>query len=308
VTPTLTLTIATHQLLALRRQRVFAALLGSFVIVSALAGLLGWSSNHTIVRVYDEAAKLMAATGQPPPPNPFLLKPALSLLSNMVVYVPLVGALFALVLGHLSIVEDEANGLGRLLFSRQVSRTQYAMGKVINAGAVLAIALCASLIVSAVSLLFVNKGVAASDVGRLGAFYALSWLYLMSFVLIGMIAVLVTRRRSLALLTAMRAWLVITFVVPQFTSGLRPTQSLNPIIEPIGTSQRFFQITAHAQPVSMVEQYKAAAAVILSTAPSESIGHLALRLLPIVALAGALLLVTLTLVQRHDFSRSASNE
>lgn len=301
-------TIATYQLLALRRQRVFAALLGSFVVVSALAGLLGWSSNHTIVRVYNQAAHLMAATGQPPPPNPFLLKPDLSLLSNMVVYVPLVGALFALVLGHLSIVEDEANGLGRLLFSRPVSRTQYAMGKVVAAATVLAVALSASLGVSIVSLLIVNKGMAAADVGRLGSFYALSWVYLMGFVLIGMIAVLVTHRRPLALLSAMGAWLVITFVVPQFTSGLRPTQSLNPIIEPIGTSQRFFQVTAHAQPFSVVEQYKAAAAVILNTAPSESIGQLGLRLLPIALLAGILLLVTLTLVQRHDFSRSASNE
>lgn len=301
-------TIATHQLVALRRQRVFAALLASFVLISALAGLLGWSSNHTIGRVYDEAAKLMTATGQPAPANPFLLKPALSLLSNMVVYVPLIGALFALVLGHLSVVEDEASGLGRLLFSRHITRTQYAMGKVTSAAAALAIALGASLVVSALSLLVVNHGLAVSEVARLGLFYALSWLYLMSFVLIGIIAVLVTRRRSLALLSAMGAWLVITFVVTQFTSGLRPTQSLNPIIEPIGTSQRFFQITAYGQPFSVVEQYKATAAVILNTAPNESTGQLVVRLLPVAALAVILLLITLALVQRHDFSRSASSE
>lgn len=301
-------TIATHQLVALRRQRVFAALLASFVLISALAGLLGWSSNHTIARVYDEAAKLMTATGQPSPANPFLLKTSLSLLSNMVVYVPLTGALFALVLGHLSVVEDEDGGLGRLLFSRHITRTQYAMGKVTSAAVALAIALCASLIVSALSLLIVNHAIAISDVARLGLFYALSWMYLMSFVLIGIIAVLVTRRRSLALLGAMGAWLVITFVVPQFTSGLRPTQSLNPIIEPIGTSQRFFQITAHGQPLSVVEQYKATAAVILNTAPAEPIGQLVLKLVPVAAMAAILMLITLKLVQRHDFSRSANNE
>ena len=301
-------TVASHQLVALRRQRVLAALIGSFVILSALAGVLGWSSNHTIGRVFDQAAKLLASTGQPPPPNPFLLKPALSPLSNMVVYVPLLGALFAIVLGHLSLSEDKASGIGRLLFSRHVTRTQYAVGKATSAATALALALCAGLVVSAASLLIVNRGVTISDIARLSAFYALSWLYLISFVLIGMIAVLLTRRQSLALLTAIGAWLVVTFFVPQFTSGLRPTQSLHPLIEPVGTSQRFFQITAHGQPFSVIEQYKATAAVILNTAPAESTAQIAVRLLPVTTLAAILVLITLRLVQRHDFSRGASDE
>lgn len=33
----------------------------------SLEHVLGWSSEHTIVRVYDEAVKLLAPTGQPAP-------------------------------------------------------------------------------------------------------------------------------------------------------------------------------------------------------------------------------------------------
>ena len=301
-------TIASHQVLSLRRQRVFLALLATLLTMTALAGVLGWSSHQTIVRVYDEAVKLLASTGKPAPPNPFLLKPTLSLLSNMVVYIPLIGALLALILGHLSIVDDETNGTGRLVFSRQITRTSYVLGKIASAAAVLAVVLAASLLVSVASLLVVNHTIAVGDLGRLGLFYALSWLYLMVFALIGMVTVLMTRRRSIALLSAMGAWLVITFVIPQFTSGLRPTQSLNPITDPASTSQTFFKVTSKLRPYSVVEQYKQASGQILQTATAESVGQTIQRILPIAGLVVVLALVTVRLVQHHDFSRSANSE
>lgn len=300
--------IAAHQMQSLRRQRVFLALLAILLTMTALAGVLGWSSHQTIVRVYEEAVRLLASTGKPAPTNPFLLKPPLSLLSNMVVYIPLIGALLALVLGHLSVADDETSGIGRLVFSRQLTRTSYVLGKVASAGAVLAVVLSASLLVSVGSLLVVNHALTGAAVARLGLFYALSWLYLMVFALIGMVAVLLTRRRSIALLSAMGAWLVITFVIPQFTSGLRPTQSLNPITDPASTSQTFFKITSKFRPYSIVEQYKQASGRILQTATPEPLGQSIQRVLPIAGLAILLAGLTIILVQRHDFSRSANSE
>lgn len=111
-------TIAWHQIRSFRRHQTFMATFAILLAMTALAGVLGWSSHHTIARVYDQAATLLADSGKPAPPNPFVLKPALSLLSNMVVYIPLIGALIALVLGHMCIVDDEVNGIGRLVFSR----------------------------------------------------------------------------------------------------------------------------------------------------------------------------------------------
>ena len=301
-------TVASHQVLSLRRQRVFLAMLATLLTMTALAGVLGWSSHQTIVRVYDEAVKLLASTGKPAPPNPFLLKPTLSLLSNMVVYIPLIGALLALIVGHLTIVDDETNGTGRLVFSRQISRTSYVLGKIASAAIVLAVVLTASLLVSVAALLVVNRTIAGADLARLLLFYGLSWLYLMVFALIGMVTVLMTRRRSIALLSAMGAWLVITFVIPQFTSGLRPTQSLNPITDPASTSQTFFKITSKFRPYSIVEQYKQASGQILQTATAESFGQTIQRITPIAGVAVVLILLTIRLVQHHDFSRSANSE
>ncbi|WP_392544383.1 ABC transporter permease [Oryzobacter telluris] len=300
--------VTTHRLRVLQRQRVVAAVGATLLVATALAGVLGWSSHQTIVRVYDEAARLLQSTGRPAPPNPFLLKPTLSALSNMVVYVPLVGALLALVLGHVSLADDESSGLGRLLFSRAVSRTQFALGTVLSVALVLLAVLAASLAVSLVSLLLVNGALSADDLGRLVVFFGLAWLYLLVFGLVGMVTVLLTRSRALALLLAIGVWLVVTFAVPQLTSGLRPVQSLNPVTEPVGTSQLFFEVTARARPLSVVEQFKTASAVVLDTAPTEPVGTTLVRVLPIAALAGLLLLAVLRLVGSHDWSRSASDE
>ncbi len=301
-------TIAEQQSLLLRRQHVTLVGLATMLAVTVMAGILGWSSHHTIVRVFDEAVRLQAAAGQPAPPNPFLLKPSLSLLSNMVVYIPLIGALLALVVGHLALAEDQGQATGRLLFTRQLTRSQYVLGKILAATRFLALTMAACALVSVAALLVVNRAVSPSEVGRLTGFYVLSWAYLTLFALIGMFTALLARRRSLALLSAMGVWLVITFVVPQITSGLRPPQSLNPLTEPVGTSQAFFRFTQRAQSLSIVEQYKTASGTILGTAPNPSTAETLLAIVPIAGAAILLTLLVLWKVQRHDYARSASDE
>lgn len=302
-------TVAAQQVTSLRRQRIFLALLVTLLAMTAMAGVIGWMSRETIVRVYDEAVRLLATKGQAAPPNPFLLKPTLSLLSNMSIYIPLIGALLALVLGHLSLADDQSTGIGRLIFSRQISRTSYALGKILAAAQVLAAVLAASFAVSILSLVAVNRAVPSlGDLVRLGLFYSLSWLYLVMFALIGMVTVLLTRRRSLALLAAMGVWLVLTFVTPQFTSGLRPTTSLNPITDPVSTTQPFFTATARARPFSISEQYKEASGRILETAPPESGASSARRVLPLAIEVAGLGTAATVLVRRHDYSMGPSNE
>lgn len=302
-------TVAAHQVFSLRRQRILVALLGPLVAMTALAGVLGWMSHNTIVRVYDEAVRLLSAEGRPAPPNPFELKPTLSMLSNMSIYIPLIGALLALVLGHVSLADDQSNGLGRLVFSRPVPRSSYVLGTMLAAAAVLAAILATSLIVSTVSLLLVNRAVpTATEFGRLTLFYGLSWLYLLLFALVGMVTVMLAQRRSLALLAAVGVWLVVTLAVPQFTSGLHPTASLNPVSDPVSTSQPFFGATAKARAFSVSEQYKTASAHILGTAPAESASGTARRVLPLAVSVAGLGLITTRLVRRHDYSKAASDE
>ncbi|MGK2880602.1 MAG: ABC transporter permease [Mycobacterium sp.] len=301
-------TVWAHQALTSRRQRVRLIGWSTLLTVTAMAGILGWSSHHTIVRVFDQAVQLQAAAGNPAPANPFLLKPSLSLLSNMVVYIPLIGALIALLVGHLALAEDQTNGMGRLIFTRPIARTHYALGKMLSVGQLLATVLAGCWALSLVALLVVNRTVSGPDLARLAGFYALSWAYLSVFALIGMLTALLIRRRSLALLSAIAVWIVVTFVLPQFVSGLRPTQSLSPISEPAGLSQAFFRVTNSAQPLSLVEGYKDAAGSILRTTPATPAAETAITVVPILIAAAILALLVLWRIHRHDYSRSASDE
>ena len=283
--------------------------MSTLLVVTALAGVIGWSSQQTVARVYHQAIPLLTSEGKPVPPNPVTLKPTLSLLSNMSIYIPLIGALMALVLGHLSLADDESGGVGRLIFSRGISRTSYLGGRVFGAGTVLALVSVISLLVSAISLVVVNGSVPSfAEAGRLVGFYAMSWLYMMIFALVGMVTVLISRRRSLALLSALAVWLVVTFAIPQFTSGVRPVALLNPVVPPVSASATFFQITAHARPLSLSEQYKSAAAQVLQTGQSGSAGSLVSQLLPLVVALLVLVALAAVLVLRHDYSRSGADE
>ena len=220
-----------------------------------------------------------------------------------------IGALLAIVVGHLAMAEDQANGLGRMIFTRRISRRSYAAGKIAAVAAGLAGMLAASLAVAVASLVLVNSTAPTlSELLRLAGFYALSWLYLMVFALIGMVTVLATRRRSLGLLSALGVWLIVTFAFPQVTSGLRPTASLNPINDPVSTSQAFFRFTAKARPASIGEQYKQASAGILQTASNEAVSHTIGRVIPLVLVLAALTAVTVLLVDRHDYARSTDGE
>lgn len=301
--------VAAQQVTVLRRQRTVLALVSVLVGVTVLAGVIGWSSAATITRVYDQAVLLLASQGRPAPPNPLGLKPPLALLSNMTIYVPMVGALLAIVVGHLSLSDEQTSGVAPLLHSRLLTRRDYLLGKVVAVAGLLAVALAASLVVAVVSLLVVN-GVfpGPGQLFRLLGFYGLSLLYLVVFALVAMVAVLLTRRRSLALLSALGVWLVVTFVVPQFTSGLRPTASLNPLSVPTGTSQTFFDLTSRVRNLSLSEDFKDASAQLLATAPGQPVAATLGQVAPLLVAALALAGLALVLVRSHDYSRSAADE
>lgn len=301
--------VAAQQLTVLRRQHTVVTVVAVLVGVTVLAGVLGWSSAATITRVYDQAVLLLASQGRPAPPDPLGLKPPLSLLSNMTIYVPVVGALLAIVVGHLSLSDEQTSGVARLLHSRLLTRRDYLLGKLVAVTGLLTAALAASLLVSGVSLVVVNRVFPTPDqLLRLLGFYGLSLLYLVVFALVAMVAVLLTRRRSLALLSALGVWLVVTFVVPQFTSGLRPTASLNPLSVPTGTSQTFFDITSRVRFLSLSEDFKDASGQVLATGAGQPATATVGQVVPLLVVAAALTGLALVLVRRHDYSRSAADE
>ncbi|MCP9487501.1 MAG: ABC transporter permease [Gaiellaceae bacterium MAG52_C11] len=305
--------IARQQLRLLSRSHTFLLLLLVLLGMTALSGYIGWSSHSTIIRVYDETVRTLTAAGKPAPPNPFADKPRLSLLNNMIIYVPLIGALLAIAIGNMSVTGDRQAGVTRVIFSRPVRRSSYFWGKLGASAAADAAIMAACLALSVIGLTLINHGLpTAQELLRLGLFYALSGLYLLLFVLIGIVAALLTRSRSLGLFAAVAVWVLITFATPQFTSGLRPVASLNPVTNPVAASHSgFFGVTSKAKPIAVNEQYKALSTRILSRGDDvvrAGFEKTAAELAPIVLLALLLGGWAYRLVRRHDFSEEAARD
>jgi ABC-type transport system involved in multi-copper enzyme maturation permease subunit len=289
------------------RRHTFVLMLGVLLLMTALSGYIGWSSHDTIVRVYDETVRELRAAGKPAPPNPFAGEPRLALLNNMIIYVPLIGALLAIVMGHSSVTDDRIAGVNRVIFSRPVKRAAYFRGKLGASAVALAAIMAACLALSAVALTLVNGDAPTGvELLRLVGFYALSALYLSLFALVGIVTALTFRSQSMGLFAAVAVWVLVTFATPQFTSGLRPVASLNPVTDPVTTSSSaFFDATSKAKPVAVNDQYKALASRILTADSPIEARTTSLRLAPLAAFALLLAAWARRLVGRHDFSEEA---
>ena len=308
-----TAVIARQHLRLLSRSQTFLLMLVVLLGMTALSGFIGWSSHATILRVYDETVKALTAAGKPVPPNPFAYKPRLSLLNNMIIYVPLIGALLAIVIGNMSITGDRQAGVTRVIFSRPVRRSSYFWGKVAGSALAGAVIMAACLLLSVIGLTLINHGLpTAPELMRLTAFYALSGLYLLLFALIGIVAALLTRSQSLGLFAAVAVWALITFATPQFTSGLRPVASLNPVTDPASVSHSaFFRATSRAKPLAVNEQYKALSTRLLSQGNDvirAGSGKTATQLAPILFLVLLLGGWAGRLIKRRDFSEETARD
>lgn len=302
--------IARHQLLTLTRQRTFILMLGVLLLMTALSGFIGWSSHATITRVYEETVRTLTAAGKPAPPNPFASQPRLTLLNNMIIYIPLIGALLAIVVGHISMMADRQAGVTRAIFSRPVARSSYFWGKLSASAIAIAVIMAACLVLSVVAVSLFNSGLpTGAEFLRLTLFYLLSGLYLMLFVLVGAITALLTRSQSMALFVAVAAWVLITFATPQFTSGLRPVASLNPVTDPVTTTNSaFFRATSKAKPISVGEQYKALSSRILTEGSAVAPVTTARQMAPIAIFTLLLAGGTSLLIRRHDFSEEGARD
>ncbi len=308
-----TAVIARQHLRLLSRSHTFLLMLVVLLGMTALSGFIGWSSHATILRVYDETVRTLTAAGKPVPPNPFAYKPRLSLLNNMIIYVPLIGALLAIVIGSMSITGDRQAGVTRVIFSRPVRRSSYFWGKVAGSAVAGTVIMAACLLLSVIGLTLINQGLpTASELLRLTLFYALSGLYLLLFALIGLVAALLTRSQSLGLFAAVAVWALITFATPQFTSGLRPVASLNPVTDPVAVSHSgFFRATSKAKPIAVNEQYKALSTRLLSQgndAIRAGFGKTAVQLAPVVFFVFLLGGWAHRLIRRHDFSEETARD
>lgn len=222
-------TVIVHELRALSRDRLVAGVFAVCLVMTALAGYIGYSSISVVNKAYDLALPHMSAVGHVVA-NPATGVSALSLQRNLPIYFFLVGSLLAIVLGYVVSIRDRVAGTTGLVLSRSVTRQQYAAAKSITAIAAMAACIAGSFIVAAVaSLLLPGLHLSLAQTGRLAVFFVITWVYTSVFAVIAVAAGLRLRNSMQVLLVPVVVWIVVGFVLPQLATTLEPTALLNPV-------------------------------------------------------------------------------
>ena len=252
------------------RERTVALLATLFVALVLISAWLGWQATATVDRIYLDAAAFLQKSGQPVPSNPVLDISPLSLMRNMAVYVALIGALSAIVIGNRLVGLDRKAGVLPLIGIRPFSRPTYAAGKIAAlAGLILLLALISGIIAVVTFLLLPSVVPNAAQWAQLAGFMGISALYMAIFGLVGLGTGAAARSETVGLLVPVTLWLTLTFILPQLTANLNPTAAINPIsaLAPPPDTPFFHAAGQILRPFSLADSYKFASASLLDYLP-----------------------------------------
>jgi ABC-2 type transport system permease protein len=207
--------IARKEMIDAFRNRLIVAALVMLVGLTLIAISIGAVTVHQRVAEYQQAAQVLQSLGRTDiPPMPSLNPIAVS--KNFINYLAMVGALLAMILGFTSINKERQAGTLNLILSRPVYRDQLLTGKMLGNAALLALLMGAVGVITWLALLTIG-GVAltAGQFIKLTLTMGMSWLYLLTFLLLAMFFSLWVRRGNQALLLTVVVWLVFAFIFPQ---------------------------------------------------------------------------------------------
>lgn len=226
-----TLTIASAEIRALFREKTMYSITVVFLFMTAMSAFIGWSTFTTTDAVYKASVVYLHANGVlSVPENPLISVPTLASFDNLIVYILLIGALLAVIIGHRSIMRERRSGILQVLFTRPIKKGSFVFGKILGLGSVLFGIIGVTAVITIVSSFFLPfQHLNTGDVVHLLIFFLLSFLYMLFFALCGLFFSIVTKSESLALFIPICIWVGITFVLPELATGLTPTALLNPV-------------------------------------------------------------------------------
>ncbi len=268
--------IAKEEIKILFREKIFFTLLGVFVVMSLISSFLGFMATNTTTSIYNSSVKFLIQKGiNNIPPNPMLSFGALTDFRNIIIYMFLIGALLAVVIGHRSFIRERKSGVLPILFSRPISSNTLFFGKALGIGiTIFSIILSAFLIGILSSLLLPYRHLLFDDILRLIIFYIFSFFYLLFFGFVGLLFAIKTKSESLALFIPICIWVGISFVLPEIISGQNPTALLNPIAMgqvQVQNSVFFSLMQTYLQPFSIGGQYTSFALQLINNTSQTSL-------------------------------------
>lgn len=203
------------------KDNIFLIITGLFVALSVVSVYIGTSTKHAEMQAYQDIIQLLKSQGAeslPPPPQIF----PLSVLSNIISYVSMIGAVVSIFLGFEAFSGERASGMLKLIAVRPVYRDQIVTGKLLGGGAVIGLLLAVILIFN-LFLFAVISGTAlsVSELARLLTFFILAFAYLMVFYVATLYVSMKTNDSGFGFLLMMILWITVSFVLPQLADSQR---------------------------------------------------------------------------------------
>jgi ABC-type transport system involved in multi-copper enzyme maturation permease subunit len=257
--------VAKNDIQHLLREKTFFLILIVFILISLASTYIGWASQHTVESVYQESAITLQLLGKTVPLSPFSNLPPLEIVKNMIIYIVLIGSLLAITIGHSIGTKDQKAGVVRILFSKPLTKKEFLIGKALSLGLILLAILTVSLTISAVSVGILSQ-MSVVLLMQLIGFYAISFFYTLGFGFLGLGFGLMKRNSAVALLSPIIIWVIITFALPEMSSALYPTGSLNPVLPQTDVLNSPVLSTVHNifYPFSISEHYRVFASGLLN--------------------------------------------
>lgn len=250
-----------HELRSAGRERLPQLLLMIFVGMTAASAFIGSAAKGTVTEVYNSAA----GQGLTSAANPFGNVPPLYYARNTVIYILLIGALLAIVIGVQSAMRDRRARTIDLVLTRRLSPAGYLGAKMTGISLSFLAILGTAALLSAVCISAVTGSIPAPDqLLRLLGLFGVAWLFLLFFVALGMLSGIHASSYTSALLVPIVIWSVIIFVLPLLGTAAHPVSLLNPVTPPTAPQTGLFALTESLTgPLSLGEQFKHVAALLL---------------------------------------------
>lgn len=214
--------IAGKELLDLRRDRLFAVLIGFLAIATLISVGVAAASFRTELDAYNLYVQQLAASGSTTAPAAPQLFP-LQLLRGGVEYLEILGALFAIVLGYGTVAKEKYRGTLQLLLSRPVGRFAIPAGKVLGLAVVWLVVVAALTVLTTLAILVIGTApLQGIDLVRILIAAVVAWVYLVfwSSLAIGITAL--SPRLSTGLIVSIVVWLAFVLIIPQIGDTMDP--------------------------------------------------------------------------------------
>lgn len=217
-----TWSIARHELLLLRRDRLFLVLLLFLIGAALLSVVVAAAAYRGDLEAYHSYVQQLRASGSsvvPAAPQLF----ALQQLRGAVEYLEILGALLAIVLGYGVIASEKHRHTLPLLATRPLGQFSMPAGKLVGLAIVWLIVVGTLIATATLVLLVVGTApVIGADTVRILLVGVVAWVYLMLWSSAAMAITAVARQPSTALVVSIVIWLLFVLIIPQIGDTMDP--------------------------------------------------------------------------------------